>query len=395
MALPVVPVPPRERPRGRPDYREGRNRTPDHATTDLIRGRAVGRDTTALPRRPDGPGPQVNGRALYRGDEQLPPPVVIPPPKPRRSPPGNRRRRRAIIALIIVVLLGLAAFFGGRALVLHYDAHVPNVGGLSKQDAVQELTAAGYHVVTVSQEFDETVPKGHVIKTDPSPGSRLTKGDTVRVTVSSGKRHYTIPDLKGDNPDQARQDLLDLGPDGAIDVRQTYVKEYSDCDRASCVVPPNEVTRTSPAANIAITSGQPITIYVSKGAPYVSVPNVADDSAKDARKALRKAYLQVTTIHQYSDQVTAGNAIRVDPSDRVRKFGEVTLSVSKGPEFVTIPDDITQGTPASAAAAELEALHLHVVEEQVGNRTDPVVLSMSPGPGTPVQVGSTVKLTTI
>jgi serine/threonine-protein kinase len=393
LTLPVVPVPPRERPRGRPDYRDGRNRTPDRTTTGLIRGGVVGRDTTAMPRRPTGPGPgpQVNGRALYRGDEQLPPPVVIPPPKERR-PPAVRRRRRAIIALIIVLLLGVGAFFGAKAFIEYKFAHVPGVAGLGEQNALQKLRSAGYHV-TVGKEFDETVAKGVVITTDPTGGARLTKGHTVRVVVSSGKRHYIIPSLKGDNPDTAKQILLDLGPD--IDVRDTYVREYSNCDQPSCVVKANKVTRTSPAADTSITSGVPITIYVSKGAPFVNVPNVTDDSAKDARKALSKADLRVTTVQQYSDQITAGNAIRVDPSDRARKFSDVTLTVSKGPEFVTIPSDIAQYSSAADARAELEALNLHVVEEQIGNRPNPVVLSIDPSPGTPVQVGSTVTLSTI
>jgi serine/threonine-protein kinase len=390
LALPVVPVPPRERPRGRPDYREARNRTPDRATTDLIRGRALGRDTTtALPRRPVGPGPQVNGRALYRSDEHLPPPpVVIPPPKQHRSPPRTRRRRRAIIVLIIVLLLGVGAFFGAKAFIEYKFAHVPSVGGLGQHVAVQKLRNAGYHV-TVGTGFDETVAKGLVISTDPKGGTRLTKGDTVHVFVSSGKRHYIIPGLKKDDPDAARQALLDLGPN--IDVRQAYVREYSDCDKASCVVPENEVTRTSPAAGRSITGGQPITIYVSKGAPYVKIPSVANDPAKDARKALRKLYLHVTTVKQYSAQITAGNAIRVDPSDQARKFSSVTLTVSKGAEPVPVPQ-INPGESAEDASAALRAVGLVPEIQSSDDKFFDLVQKVQPGPGTPVPPGSTVVL---
>ena len=251
LALPVVPVPPRERPRGRSDLREGRNRTPDRATTDMIRGRAAGQDTTALPRRPAGPRqPPPNGRAAYR-EEHVPPPVVIPPPKaapraaPRSAAGAGRSSSRSSSCCS-----ASPPFSAATPSSSSFNAHVPNVNGATQATAVQKLRDAGYHV-SVGQSFNETVPKGHVISTDPENGARLTKGETVRVVVSSGKRHYTIPTVKGDDPDEARQELLDLGPDGAINVALQPTQEYSDCAKPSCVVPENKVTRTDPAAGHA------------------------------------------------------------------------------------------------------------------------------------------------
>jgi serine/threonine-protein kinase len=392
LALPVVPVPPRERPRSRAELRDGRNRTPDRTTTDLIRGRAAGQDTTALPRRPAGAGAPGNGRAPYR-DEPAPPPVVIPPPKPgRERSPERRRRRRAIIVTVIILLLGVGAFFGARAFIEWRFAHVPNVIGATESDAVQKLHDAGYHV-TIGQAFDETVPKGHVINTDPDADARLTKGDTVSVVVSSGKRHYTIPNVKGEDPDTARQRLLDIGPDGDINVLQQLSHEYSDCTKASCVVPENEVIRTSPPAGTAVTSGQPITIYVSQGAPYVDVPAVANTSLHDAKKALQHADLRFTTQEQYSDDVDPGKVIDASPNDRARKFSEVTLSVSKGPEFVTVPT-FDRLEDISTVQSQLSALGLFIdVQRPFGGPGDHLL--NCPASGQQVRPGTTITVNAI
>jgi serine/threonine-protein kinase len=315
---------------------------------------------------------------------------VIPPPKPGREPaPHSRRRRLAIIVTIIILLLGVGAFFGAKAYIEWRFAHVPNVVGASEDSAVQRLEDAGYHV-TVGKEFDETVQQGRVIETDPTPGSRLTKGHTVRVVVSSGKRHYTIPGLKNADPDSASEQLLGLGPNMSVH----FEREYSNCRKPSCVVPQNKVTRTSPPAGTSITSGQRITIYVSLGAPYVDVPPVAGKSLHAAKKALRRAHLTSTTVEQFSDQVDEGDVISADPNDQARKFGQVTLTVSKGPELVTVPQ-ISRGESSGDASAALQAVGLVPEIHSSDGRFFDLVRDVEPGPGTQVPRGSTVILTVV
>jgi serine/threonine-protein kinase len=68
-------------------------------------------------------------------------------------------------------------------------------------------------------------------------------------------------------------------------------------------------------------------------------------------KEIRAAGLGVTITQAYSETVARGKVISTDPAPggRVRDNGTVTLTVSRGPEHVTVPD-VTGRTLAAAKA---------------------------------------------
>jgi beta-lactam-binding protein with PASTA domain len=92
----------------------------------------------------------------------------------------------------------------------------------------------------------------------------------------------------------------------------------------------------------------------------------------------------------FNDSVPRGTVVSVSPSDKARKFSTVTITPSKGPEFVTVPD-IPVGTPASDAQKQLDDLGLVADFQQIGNRPDPVVYAV-PEAGQKVHAGSHVKV---
>jgi len=85
--------------------------------------------------------------------------------------------------------------------------------------------------------------------------------------------------------------------------------------------------------------------------------------------------------------------ISVSPSDKAAKGTTVTVTVSKGPEFVTVPD-IPLGTTEPDARAQLEGLGLVPDFQEQGTRNDPVVFAV-PDAGKRVRVGSTVTVLVI
>ncbi len=87
---------------------------------------------------------------------------------------------------------------------------VPDVRGLSQGDAEQRLTEAGLSVGQVTRQRDPEVPRDAVIAADPSSGQRF-RGDPVDLVVSDGPEQVAVPDLVGQQVDQARTSLADLG----------------------------------------------------------------------------------------------------------------------------------------------------------------------------------------
>jgi serine/threonine-protein kinase len=144
-----------------------------------------------------------------------------------------------------------------------------------------------------------------------------------------------------------------------------------------------------------VRSGQLITIIVSKGVPTVTIPDIAPGTPYgEAKSALRKAKFKTQRSEDYSDTVPQGAVISISPTGSAPKFSIVAIVVSKGPRNVTLPK-IAVGTLFSQAKATLEALGLQVENRQIVPGADPRVVSMNPGAGTSVPVGSTVQLTTL
>jgi eukaryotic-like serine/threonine-protein kinase len=61
---------------------------------------------------------------------------------------------------------------------------VPNVQGLSQDEAEAQLTGAGFNVVVQSEP--NSAPAGRVIAQDPAPNTEAQAGSNVTITVSSG-----------------------------------------------------------------------------------------------------------------------------------------------------------------------------------------------------------------
>ena len=72
---------------------------------------------------------------------------------------------------------------------------VPDVTGLSRQSAEARLDDEGLSTAVQEQESDQ--PEGDVIAQSPSGGTRVTRGETVTITVSTGKPKVDVPDVVG------------------------------------------------------------------------------------------------------------------------------------------------------------------------------------------------------
>ena len=389
LALPVVPIPPRKRAAASNGHRRGAAEAPTHAarpprapagsTTDVMRNHAAGRHDTEI----------VQRRLPPRADAP-PPPIVIPPPKQRRAlSPRARRRRRRIIATLAVLLLGALSVFGGIAgvrLFREWDTHIPKVSGYPVSVATAKLKAAGYAVSdNVTNTFSETVHKGLVISTDPAAGARLEQGKAVALTVSLGPDLVPVPDLHN-QPLSAAETLL-----------QAHGLKFDPSPRTrhSITIGQGKVISTLPKAGAPLDRNDPIVFIVSSGKPTVDVPSIAPNTPYDqANNALTHANFQVSRADEFSDTVPPGDVISVDPSDRATYGTTVTVTVSKGPEFVTIPD-FPALAPLSDVQPALESLNLNVVVQKAFGGVEGRVIKIDPGSGTPVHPGSTVTVTIV
>jgi len=93
-------------------------------------------------------------------------------------------------------------------------------------------------------------------------------------------------------------------------------------------------------------------LQVGPGA-YTTVPQVLGDDPDAAAAALADAGLDVRQQEDFDDTAPQGQVFAAEPDEgeRIRKGGTVVLTVSKGPDLVTVPDGIVGALQADAERA--------------------------------------------
>jgi len=180
----------------------------------------------------------------------------------------------------------------------------PDVIGLSYDDAGHELQQAGLTVAPPKTQQSDSVRAGYVISQDPPPGTQLHKGDSVTLTVSTGRGSVLVPDVRGKTKEDAENALLEAG----LRFRVATTRE------PSATVPVDSVTRTDPPTGTAVTKQTVVTLYLSSGPAKVEVPAVRGMREPDARAAIEGRGLTVSETYQsVSDPSEDGVVIGQDP----------------------------------------------------------------------------------
>jgi beta-lactam-binding protein with PASTA domain len=282
--------------------------------------------------------------------------------------------------------LSLVAGYLGTHWYQSWNSHVPELTKQSLATAERHLEQEHYKLGRVSNEFSESVPKGSIISTDPSSGTRLAQGKSIDVTVSLGKDRLTVPDVTNLPVDKAEAQLQTHGIQ--FDANLVY--------RSSMTVSHGNVVATDPPAQSRIRRTDTVSFVVSSGPPILDIPTIAQGTPfAAARRALTEAKFTVVRNDEFSDEVPSGTVISVSPTGQAAQGSNVTVVVSKGPEFVSMPV-ITTLSSFDDAKTELEQLGLQVERRVVyGDGARNLVIGQDPDPGESVRVGSTVALDVI
>lgn len=104
--------------------------------------------------------------------------------------------------ILAVVLLGTLIVLAGVYLLITSkdvkEVKVPNVVGLTTEEAIKKIKEKGLEYTTKSEE-STTVEEGKVIRTEPKAGSTRTKKSTITIVESTGKEYVVLEDYTGQN----------------------------------------------------------------------------------------------------------------------------------------------------------------------------------------------------
>jgi eukaryotic-like serine/threonine-protein kinase len=192
----------------------------------------------------------------------------------------------------------------------------------------------------------------------------------------------TVPRVEGTQEDQAERIVEARGLNFEVERR-----EFSS-------VPQGLVISQSVNPGTEVEEGSVLSVVVSKGPEFVSVPSVTGIPHSQAKARIKEAGLRVGAVRRvYHDSVREGVVISQDPSQGQLIAGdEVDLEVSKGKEPITVPD--VEDLEADPAGDLLTGVGLKVSVSNAFSGTVPEgsVISQSPVANEVVPAGSTVTI---
>jgi serine/threonine-protein kinase len=291
--------------------------------------------------------------------------------------PRVKRNRKIAALMALLLLFGSWYIWAGPG----SKVVVPSLAGFTIKDARSELSNFGLALDVGDEEFSEDVSEGRIIKSSPAGGGRIDDGGIVTVVVSKGRERFLVPDLTGLKPDVA-QELIE---DNKLVIGE-IIEEFSSDYRKG------RILRTSPAKGERVKRDTTLTLFISKGIEQISLSDYQGKSGEQALNELVEAGFEVETEYIFSEDLPAGAVISQSPgSGEADKGSTITLIVSKGTEFVFIPNVFALNEEKAVAA--LEDLELKVVVKKVGNKKTKVVTNIAPKVGSKVKRGSTVTIT--
>ncbi len=217
-------------------------------------------------------------------------------------------------------------------------------------------------------------------------GGSKKDDDGKTTTEASTEAELTVPDVKGETLEDAKEMLKEAG---IVNVKVESVQDEE--------VPENEVMAQSVKPNAVITASDEITLTVSAGKAPIEVPNVVNLEDSKAVTVLEEAGFKVKHAYEFSDEVEKDRVISTSPAagEMLAYGGEITVTVSNGQEEVDVTVPNLSNLTEEEARNMLTASKLEVGEVTFENSEDVrenLVISQDPAIGTTVKEGDKVNI---
>ena len=134
------------------------------------------------------------------------------------------------------------------------ELDMPDLLGLDRADAEIKLKKMGLKLGSVYEKFSDE-EEGTVIGQEPRSGTRISKGQTIDITISKGKKvkKVTVPNVKGGTLSAAEGTLKGKGLSVVVEKRESSQA-------------PGTVISQSPAADSEVESGSTVTLVIAEEA---------------------------------------------------------------------------------------------------------------------------------
>jgi len=259
------------------------------------------------------------------------------------------------------------------------EIQVPDLKGLSQDEAKKKLTDLGLVAVAAVPETTDAAAPGKVFKQSVAAGTKVTEGTKVIYTVALAPQkaqQATVPNVVGKTRDEAKNAIT------SAKLSFDYTEAYSDN------VAKGNVISQSVAAGTKVTPGTTVSVIVSLGskpAANVKVPNVTSYTWTDAERTLRSAGL---TARYTGDPAGIVVSQDVAAGTEVAPNTLVTVTLASPVKMVTVPDLVGMSVTSAEIATDEAGLAL-----ETNGKFHGTVVEQWPAAGTLVEERTTVSVT--
>ena len=245
----------------------------------------------------------------------------------------EKNEKNKLPIILAVVLLGTLIVLAGVYLLITSkdvkEVKVPNVVGLTTEEAIKKIKEKGLEYTTKSEE-STTVEEGKVIRTEPKAGSTRTKKSTITIVESSGKEYVVLEDYTGQNYYEIKGKLEAKGIKVEMKTKSVEnASEYKDKKDNIISQEPafNKDEETKLYANDSVVLYIPeVDVYPDMVAEKWTLSQV-EDFVKEYNLTLDKSYKETDEVEE--DTVLSQNRAVGDP---IYEGYTLKITLSKKPE---------------------------------------------------------------
>jgi serine/threonine protein kinase/beta-lactam-binding protein with PASTA domain len=231
--------------------------------------------------------------------------------------PERRRRGPIILLLLLLVALIVAALVLGPKLfkAAPEQQQVPTITGLTRAQAERTIQDSSLQVGEVTTAASKEVAQGRVISQTPDAGNQVDPDSKVDFVVSTGKPAVPLPDVVGQNKDDAADQLRSLG------LRVVLTERDADD-------PLDQVVEMQPPGGTEVSDGSKVTLFWSDGPE--EVPDVIGKTEAEATQLIEDAGFKVSRVTDSTTKAEKGTVLQQSPAkgQTLDKGSTVTIVVS-------------------------------------------------------------------
>jgi eukaryotic-like serine/threonine-protein kinase len=193
---------------------------------------------------------------------------------------------------------------------------VPNVKGRSRDDAIAAIVGA--NLKPKVREVFNTADPGTVVAQAPAGGDLVNEGSTVQINVSKGLEPLDVPNVIGQQYDNAAGQLQGRG----------FAVARRDVDSSQ---PKDTVIDQQPKGGSELARGGTVTLYVSKGPKESTIPDVSSQDEASATETLQQSGFVVDVVDQDTfDPNQDGVVLSQDPPGGTKAKPGSTVTIVVG-----------------------------------------------------------------